>query len=216
MADEFPMELNGKNVRKWGRWRVGVSDYGASGIIVPHLAKDLFDSTSFKPKPFPAGVKELGYLTTDGIVNTKSISSNDTNMLQTLDPVRSDLESIQATVKLPFGESNAWTNAFYHGLPVEDWPDEKDAAWLFSDLDESFEAEYVIWMVGVDGVGAQARFRYEIARRAKITSLDDRTENRSTSEVFGVTVGCYRDPLVGHPVTRAEEGPGFVNHLSYA
>ena len=57
MAD-LDMTLTDTQVRKWGRARVGISDYGAAGITVPTAASGLFDGASFKPKAWPAGVKE--------------------------------------------------------------------------------------------------------------------------------------------------------------
>ena len=64
-ADELEISLTGTRVRKWGRMKVGISDYGAKGIAVPTANADLFDLTaaspavpSYKPKAFPAGVKE--------------------------------------------------------------------------------------------------------------------------------------------------------------
>ena len=55
MAD-LDMTLTDTQVRKWGRARVGISDYGAAGITVPTAASGLFDGTSFKPKAWPAEV----------------------------------------------------------------------------------------------------------------------------------------------------------------
>ena len=122
---ELAIERTDTRVRKWGMLKIGISDYGAATVTVFGDPKvdpdDYFDKTTFKPKAFPVGVKELGYITTSGITDAKSVSSNSTSMLQSLTPVRSDLESIEKTLQGVFGESNAYTNALYHGLPVSAW-----------------------------------------------------------------------------------------------
>ena len=215
MADDLTISVTDTRVRKWGRLKLGISDYGDSAITIPTTAPALFDSTTHKPKAWPAGVKELGYLTTDGISAARSVSSNDTQMLQSLTPVRSDLESMTKTLKGVLGESNAWTNALYHGLPVSSWPATKDAAWMYADGVVSDQPEYVLWLAGVDGVGAAAIFRVEMAYRVKVTSIDERAMNRSSSESFGLTFGLYVDPVTGKDNIRAEEGPGYTTHLTY-
>lgn len=216
MAEDLALNVTDTRVRKWGRLKLGISDYRDAAVTIPTTADALFDSTTFKPKAWPAGVKELGYLTTDGISASRSVSSSDTNMLQSLAPVRSDIESIVKTLKGVLGESNAWTNALYHGLPVAQWPATKDAAWMYADGVTSGQAEYVLWLLGVDGVGTQAIFRSEIGFRVKVVSIEDRAMNRSSSESFGLTFGLYVDPVTGKDTIRAEEGPGYTTHLTYA
>lgn len=216
---ELAIELTDTRVRKWGMLKIGISDYGVPTITVPGDAKtnpgDYFDKTTYKPKAFPTGVKELGYITTAGITDAKSISSNSTTMLQSLTPVRSDLESIEKTLQGVFGESNAYTNALYHGLPVSQWPADKDAAWAYSDGAASAFPYYTLWLQGVDGVGAQSIYRYEIGYRCTITAIENRVLNRSDPEGFGFTFSLFADPVTGLSHSRAEDGPGYATHLPY-
>ncbi len=216
---ELAIELTDTRVRKWGMLKIGISDYGVSTITVPGDAKtnpgDYFDKTTYKPKAFPTGVKELGYITTAGITDAKSISSNSTTMLQSLTPVRSDLESIEKTLQGVFGESNSYTNALYHGLPVSQWPADKDAAWAYSDGAASAFPYYTLWLQGVDGVGAQSIYRYEIGYRCTITAIENRVLNRSDPEGFGFTFSLFADPVTGLSHSRAEDGPGYATHLPY-
>lgn len=217
---ELAIDTTATNVRKWGRIKFGISDYGAVGITIPGDPDadpdDWFDKLTYKPKPFPAGVKDLGFIRTSGVVDAKSISANDEKMLQSLIPVRSDLEGITKTMQAVFGESNAYTNALYHLLPVAAWPASKDAAWAYSDTTDIESPDYVLWLQGVDGVGTQAIYRYEIGYRVKVTAIDNRTLNRSESEGFGFTFGFYPDPVAGMVHSRVEEGPGRTTHLTYA
>lgn len=215
---ELAMELTDTRVRKWGKLKIGLSDYKDPAITIPGDPKtspDDWFTEAYKPKPFPAGVKELGYITTGGITDGKSVSTNDTNMLQSLIPVRSDLEGITKTLAGTFGESNAFTNALYHGLPVAEWPADKDAAWAYSDGQDLEFPEYVLWLQGVDGVGPAAIYRYEIGYRVRITAIENRTMNRTDAEGFGFTFGLYIDPVTGLAHSRAEDGPGYTTHLAY-
>ena len=221
MADELEISLTGTRVRKWGRMKVGISDYGAKGIAVPTANADLFDLRatppdvpSYKPTAFPAGVKELGYLMTSGIVDAKSVSSNTTQMLQSLTPVRTDVESIEQTVQMVFGEANAYTAALRAGLPVSEWAASKDDAWAVAEGEAGDLPWYVLWLQGVDGIGTNAIYRYEIGLRCQVTAFDNRTMNRSDPESFGVTFGLFLDPITKKSYVRAEDGPGYTNHLA--
>lgn len=216
MAD-LDMTLTDTQVRKWGRARVGISDYGAAGITVPTAAAGLFDSTTYKPKAFPAGVKELGYVTTDGFTAGRSISTSDTTMLQSKVPVRSDVESVTHTIKFALGEANSFVNSLYHGLTVASFGANKDGAWIYSDDEVSgaYENEYVLWLYFVDGSGSRAVYRGEIGYRVKITAVDDRSLKRTDPEVFGFTFGAYGDPVTGKSILRGQDGPGLATHLTY-
>ena len=216
MAD-LDMTLTDTQVRKWGRARVGISDYGAAGITVPTAASGLFDSTTYKPKAFPTGVKELGYVTTDGFTAGRSISTSDTTMLQSKVPVRSDVESVTHTIKFALGEANSFVNSLYHGLTVASFGANKDGAWIYSDNEVSgaYENEYVLWLYFVDGSGSRAVYRGEIGYRVKITTVDDRSLKRTDPEVFGFTFGAYGDPVTGKSILRGQDGPGLATHLTY-
>jgi hypothetical protein len=216
MAD-LDMTLTDTQVRKWGRARVGISDYGAAGITPPTEPSELFDSTTYKPKVFPTGVKELGYVTTDGFTAGRSISTSDTTMLQSNVPVRSDVESVTHTIKFALGEANNFVNALYHGLKVASFGASKDAAWLYADdaLSGAYENEYVLWLYFVDGSGTRAVYRGEIGYRVKITAIDDRSMKRTDPEVFSFTFGAYGDPVTGKSILRGQDGPGLTTHLTY-
>lgn len=216
MAD-LDMTLTDTQVRKWGRARVGISDYGAAGITPPTAPSGLFDSTTYKPKVFPTGVKELGYVTTDGFTAGRSISTSDTTMLQSKVPVRSDVESVTHTIKFALGEANNFVNALYHGLTVASFGASKDAAWLYADdeLSGAYENEYVLWLYFVDGSGTRAVYRGEIGYRVKITAIDDRSMKRTDPEVFSFTFGAYGDPVTGKSILRGQDGPGLTTHLTY-
>lgn len=216
MAD-LDMTLTDTQVRKWGRARVGISDYGAAGITPPTKPSGLFDSTTYKPKVFPTGVKELGYVTTDGFTAGRSISTSDTTMLQSKVPVRSDVESVTHTIKFALGEANNFVNALYHGLTVASFGASKDAAWLYADdeLSGAYENEYVLWLYFVDGSGTRAVYRGEIGYRVRITAIDDRSMKRTDPEVFSFTFGAYGDPVTGKSILRGQDGPGLTTHLTY-
>lgn len=216
MAD-LDMTLTDTQVRKWGRARVGISDYGAAGITPPTAPSELFNSTTYKPKVFPTGVKELGYVTTDGFTAGRSISTSDTTMLQSKVPVRSDVESVTHTIKFALGEANNFVNALYHGLTVASFGASKDAAWLYADdeLSGAYENEYVLWLYFVDGSGTRAVYRGEIGYRVKITAIDDRSMKRTDPEVFSFTFGAYGDPVTGKSILRGQDGPGLTTHLTY-
>lgn len=205
MADTFGslLEVDNSLVRKWGRALVAVQDYKEP------VPTSFFDEDGHPILPSTA--KQLGFVTTDGITAGKSVSSTPTNMMQWLEPVRSDLEGIEKTVALALGESsNAYVHAVYNGVQVADFPSTPDAAFMFDGGEMADFPYYRLWIIAADGVGDQIRYRVEYAYRAKITSLTDRSLTRSNPETLGFTFGCFKDPAEGKDVTVAENGPQFA------
>ena len=71
---EMVMDLTATRVRKWGRLKMGLSLYGDAAVTVPEDAADLFDAVTNKPKAWPAGVREMGFITTSGVVDANCAS----------------------------------------------------------------------------------------------------------------------------------------------
>lgn len=202
MAEAVVPLVKPKNVRKWRRMLLALAD---PSVDVPAT---FFDALTFKPTTLPAGAKEMGFVTTDGITVADSLSSENTSMLQSLTPVRRDLTGREQSVSVVFGEANAWVNALFHGLPVADWPTEKEGPWLFDDGDVTDWPDYRLWLIGQDGLGDRAVYRVEFAYKAGITAKTDRVLG-SAAETFGCTFGCFLDDEVGLSYTRGQNGVGL-------
>lgn len=196
------LEVNDLNVRKWG---TQLAYLLAPDATVPTS----FFGTSDHLPILPAGAKQLGFITTEGVQFGDSISSEKTNMLQSLEPVRSDLTGREQTVQLAFGEDNAFVQALVHGVPFEEFPDDADGPWVFDDGEVSEFPYYRLGIIMQDGVGAQARYRHEFGYRVKVDTKENRTANRSDAESHGVTFGLYKDPATGRTYTRAQNGPSY-------
>lgn len=205
MADAFGtlLEVDNSLVRKWGRALIAVQDYSAP---VP----EAFFSPEGHPV-LPAGAKQLGFITTDGITAGKSMSSTPTNMMQWLEPVRSDLEGIEKTIACAFGESsNAYVHAVYNGLEVKDFPATPDSAFVYDGGELADFPYYRLFVIAADGVGDDIRYRVEYAYKAKVTSLTDRSLSRANSETLGFTFGCFKDTVANRDISVAENGPSFA------
>lgn len=206
MADAFGtmLEVDNSLVRKWGRVLVAVQDYSEP------VPTEFFSETTGEPI-LPATAKQLGFITTDGVTLGKAITSEETTMLQWLEPVRSDLTGITKTLACAFGEaSNAYVHAVYNGVQVADFPASADGAFIFDGGEMAVFPYYRVWLIAADGVGDQTRYRIEYGYRAKVTSVTDRTLARANPETLGFTFGFYKDPVVGKDTTTAENGPQFV------
>lgn len=204
MAPELAIALDEKKVRKWGRLKFLIADADAD------VPADFFDVDGTPTIPV-TGYLDLGYITTAGASASDSLSTESTQMLQSLEPVRTDLTGREQSLTVAFGEaSNAWTNALWHGLAVTDFPATADEAWSYDDGGASDTPYYRIYLIGQDGVGDQAVYKVEFAYRAKVTAKTDRTMNRADAETLGFTFGLFRDPVVGKTLTRATDGPGLV------
>lgn len=198
----FAPEVNNKAVRKWGVQKLCLVP---PGLVLPALFG--VDGLPIVP---PAGALDLGFVTTDGVASSDSISSEGTQMLQTLEEVRSDLTARTKAVTLTFGERNAYVKALEAGVPLEDFPVDKYGPTSFKHGAEVADFPYYgALLYKVDGVGAEAVYGVEHFARVKPTSITDRTRNRSAVDGLGLTLGVYKDAAAGYSHWDAEGGPGI-------
>jgi len=209
---DFTPDINDAGVRKWRKRRFGVSDWGDAAITLPADSESLFHTDGL-PVVWPAGVKDLGYITTDGTTSSMSLSATNTQMLQSLRPVRSDLDSIEESLSVAFGESNAWVKALRKLLPVADWPTTRDEAWAFDGADVTDLPYFTLWMQSQDGVGTQAVYRSEVLFKCRPTSLADVVQNASASEDTGFTFGIFLDDTTSLTGLVAQDGPFYTTHV---
>lgn len=201
-AVEDILTLNETAIRKWGKQLIAIADYDTA-------APSSFFGGDTLPVALPTGHKDLGFVTTDGITVADSLSSEATQMLQTLEPVRNDVTGRDQTLAVVFGEANAWVNALYHGVQVADWPADRDGDWEYTDSGITDTPYYRVLLYGQDGVGSQAIYRVEYAYRAKVTAKTDRALSRSNAETFGFTFTLFRDPQLDKSLYRGQNGPGM-------
>lgn len=191
------------NVRKWGTQLFGILPPDAD--IADH---EWFDTEDHLPV-LPAGALQMGYITTDGISSEDSISSENTEMLQSLEPVRTDLTGIEKTLTVAFGEDNGNVQALWHATPFAQFPTDPTAPWVFHDGEISQYPYYRVFWVGQDGVGNQARYRVEVGYRATLTAKEARSANRTDPETYGFTFGLFKDPEIKRSFTRLQNGPAY-------
>lgn len=198
------LTVNESAVRKWGKQLIAIADYDTA-------APGSFFGGDLLPVALPTDHLDLGFVTTDGVTAADSVESEATNMLQTLEPVRSDLTGRTQSLTVVFGESNAYVNALYHLQQVADWPADRDGEWEFTDTGVTDSPYYRVMLYGQDGVGSQAIYRVEYAYKAKITSKTDRALSRAASESYGFTFTLYRDTILDKILYRGQNGPGLAS-----
>lgn len=196
------LQTDNRLVTKHGNQLLAIMDYST-----PPLAT-LFTEAG-EPTALPTTARQMGYITTDGVKQGNDVSSNDLNMVQDLDPVRSDIESVARTIGVTFGEASSWVNALLHGLPVSEWPEKKTDAWDFEFGEVADPPFYRLLFLSQDGIGDQIRYRVEQAYRVKVTNLGERTLNRADAEQFEFTFGLYKDPATNKTLRRASDGPFY-------
>lgn len=196
------LEVTDTNVRKWGTQLFFLM---APDAPVP---ASWFGETDHLPILPPEAI-QMGYITTDGISSEDSISTEPTNMLQTLEAVRFDLTGIEKSLSVAFGEDNGFVQALWHGVPFEEFPTDAAAPWIFDDGEISQYPWYRAGWLGQDGVGDQARYRVEFGYRATLTAKESRSANRSDPETYGFTFGLTKDPVIKKSFTRAQNGPAY-------
>lgn len=199
VADQ--LDDNNVFVRKHGTQFMAIADFS----VAPPEQDEffVFDTTTtpgFRralPIVLPAAYKNMGYITTDGIGESRSLSTSNTDMVQDIEPVRTDVDSNVRTLQVTFGEVNSWTKALASGLPVNEWPAVKSSSWGYADGRRTQFPDYRILIFTQDKVGDQAVYRIEYAYKATVTDMGDRTLNRSDIEGTQRTFTCFKDPEVG-------------------
>lgn len=194
--------LNEKKVRKWGTMKFMIADDDAT------IPDELFGGDYLPISLPPTGFKDLGWVTTEGISSSDSLTSESDFGLQSLEPTRADLTGRERSLQVVFKESNNWVNSLFHHKLVSEFDADRDAAWDFTDSTSSDLPYYRILLAAQDGVGDAAVYRFEVAYRAKVTAKTDRALSRS-AETFGFTFGLFRDPVLDKTFRRAEDGPSM-------
>lgn len=190
------------NVRKWGSKLLFVQPMTSAPPTTFFGVEDHLPI-------LPADAKIFGFITTDGIDQEDSVSSENTQMDQALEPVRRDLTGIEKTLLTNLGEDNAYVQALWHGVPVEDWPATSVGPWIYHDGAISDYPYMRLGVIAVDGVGDMARYRYEYAYRAAITSKGARKLARNASETYSCTWGLFRDAVAKKSYSRLQDGPFY-------
>lgn len=191
------MQNDPGNVRKHATMILAIADYSTT-------APEKFFGDDGLPCQLPTGYKQMGYVTTKGVVEKRSVKTDDTTMMQDLEPVRSDLSSSTRQIDVTFGEANAYTEALRAGLPVASWPESKDSkTWSYTERGLSQLPLYRIYLIAQDGVGADAVYRVEFAYKATITGFGDRTLDRTDTEDLGFTFDVLTDERTGKQYDKA-------------
>lgn len=204
MADVQSMLItNDANVRKWGTQLIFLQ---APDAEIP----ETFFGVEDKLPILPTDALQLGFITTDGVSSEDSVSSENTSMLQSLQPVRRDLSGVEQSLTVAFGEDNAFVQALWHGVPFNQFPATSDGSWIFDDGEIADYPYFRLGLIAQDGVGSQARYRYEYAYRATVTAKTARSLNRADAESYGFTFGLYKDPVAKKSFTRSQNGPTYT------
>ncbi|KFF31647.1 hypothetical protein [Bifidobacterium bombi] len=191
------MQNSSGNVRKHATMVFAIADYSTP-------APSKFFGADGLPCKLPDGYKQMGYVTTKGAVEKRSVKTDDTTMLQDLEPVRSDLSSSTRQLEVTFGEANAYTQALRAGQPVSAWPASKDEkTWSITERGMSQLPLYRIYLLTQDGVGTDAVYRVEFAYKATISGFGDRTMDRADTEDLGFTFDVLTDEKTGKQYDKA-------------
>lgn len=190
---------NNGNVRKWGTQLLAVADYSTA------MPSKFFDDTTNKPNALPGGFKILGYISTDGMKISRSIDSSDVSAVQDLEPVRSDITSKTRTLQVTFLEMNAWVKGLAHGVPVAQWPSDKNAGFEYSDGAITDFPYLRLIVLMQDGTGVGAHYRVEAGYKVKVTNQGDLTHSRSDAEGEETTFTFYRDPTANKSFYEGEK-----------
>jgi hypothetical protein len=193
------LDDNNGNIRKWGTQLLALADYSTA------MPSEFFDKTTNKPNALPHGFNILGYISTDGMKISRSIDSSDVSAVQDLEPVRSDITSKTRTLQVTFLEMNAWVKAVAHGVPVAQWPTNKNNGFEYSDGAISDFPYYRLLVLMQDGTGVGAHYRVEAGYKVKVTNQGDLTHSRSDAEGEDITFTFYRDPAVNKSYYEGEK-----------
>ena len=109
--------------------------------------------------------------------------------------------------------NDAWVKALAHGLPVSQWPENKDEGFEFTDGKTTEFPYYRLIWIGQDGVGDAAHYRIEAGYRVKVSNQGDSTKNRSDAEGEDQTFTFFQDPKTGKVFYEARRSPRPVPRI---
>lgn len=174
------------DVRKWPVTLCAIRDAGST-IPADYKTNGFLDKANGCLRELLPGSKDMGFITVDGVKISSSVETAETKMAQSTKPVREDVTGETTTVDITFGESNAWTAALRQGIPVSQWPEDKDAPFHYRDTDGDPQHHYEITFLYQDGKGDNAHYAYDFFTEVSVSGKGDLTRNPNDPDTKNFT-----------------------------
>lgn len=155
---------------------------------------DMFDTDNASLLALPAGYKSAGFLTEDGVTESRAITTDDTMGWQSAEVLRSDVSKDVFTLKATFRETNPVTLALAENQNLADMP----ALGTAVTLDHPASGNQPLRRLLLLGHDTQTDIIYgRFLPRVKITDIGDRKLMRTDPTAHEVTITAYSDPAYG-------------------
>ncbi|WP_430376693.1 phage tail protein [Streptomyces sp. B1-3] len=133
-----------------------------------------------------AGWVDLGNVSEDGLTESLNENRQDFKAWGRNGPVRSQVTDRDATFKITFMETNAWTLALYYGVDIADMTSSGTGSTQFLAFEEPQSNEPMSYAIGMDVIDDDKPLRIVVAR-AQVTAKGDRVYKSDSNQAFELT-----------------------------
>lgn len=160
----------------------------------------------------PAGYKDVGWLTSDGVTVSSAITTSDITAWGTVYPVRSDITKRTTTIKIVAQETNAVTVGLYSGKATSAMVPDPTTGEVWNELPLiPANIYYRLITIGVDTTDDGEFYVGKFFPRVKVTDLDDQAFADGDDPLLrGLTFTTYPDSVLGYAEAEFIAGPAAV------
>jgi hypothetical protein len=217
-------EIDSDNIRKWLFGSVLVRDWDPAGTtslegFSPFETDGSLSSTLFAQNNPGGQWFDVGGIDANGVDFTPRFKTVDTDIWQSRQPQRTDVDSDGEDIDITFAESNPVAMALYNNQPLVDVPGTGANSVLQSIGTSNFRASYSVFpqiiyrqllILGVDGELSFPFYIAELRPRVSLTKRNKRMMNAKKADEFGVSFGVYPDNASGFAEDRVYGGAAWL------
>lgn len=212
---------NANNIRKWLYGTVLVRDWDPAGStslagFTPFVAGGNLVTTLMSPSNPGGPWFDFGYLDDNGVEFTPKYTTDEVDVWQTRWPVRIDATKDGEEITVVCAETNPVVDAVFNNLPLSNLASESALQSVgqsgyqvtYSNVPQIIYRQLLI--IGVDAALSSAIYVVEIRPKTSMIKPEKRSFNAKKADMFGMTFGCYPDPVTGYAKSHVYGGPGWL------
>lgn len=144
---------------------------------------------------------DLGNVSADGLTESLNENRQEFKAWGRIGAVRTQVTDRDATFKITFMETSAWTLALYYGVDIADMTSSGTGAAQFLAFNEPQTPEPMYYALGMDVIDDDKPNRIVVAR-AEVTAKGDRVYKSDTNQAFELTFTSLTAPNGGASIAR--------------
>ena len=199
--------LHGKKqqlIRKTRKGSVFVAATSADHV------ESLTDATDSLLAPLPAGYKDLGWLTDDGMQFSSDIDTSDVTSLGSVTPTRTDINSESSELQVSCQETNLNSVGLYVGVATTGITAAANGEVRILKPLQPMKQSYHVLSLSVDETPEGEIYIARYWPNAEVTDKDDQAFNKEDPVMWPVTLSARPDSDEGYSEAWLFGGPGWL------